>query len=69
MEFAELIKTPKVDNVIMHRPPLHGPTEVVLCITSHHLILSSRTSRNDEIWVSKSIRLNCYICDLVFILY
>lgn len=50
MEFAELIKTPKVDNVILHRP-LHPPTEVVLCITSHHLILSSRSSRDDELWI------------------
>lgn len=50
MEFAELIKTPKVDNVILHRPR-HPPTEVVLCITSHHMILSSRNNRDDELWV------------------
>lgn len=51
MEFAELIKTPKVENVFLHRP-LHKPTEVVLCITSHHMILSSRDTRDDELWVS-----------------
>lgn len=49
MEFAELIKTPKVDHVILHRP-LHEPTQVVLCITSHHIILSARSSR-DELWI------------------
>lgn len=56
MEFAELIKTPKVDNVILHRP-LTAPTEVVLCITSHHMILSSRSDRDDELWVSRSFLL------------
>lgn len=50
MEFAEFIKTPKVDNVILHRP-LKPPTEVVLCITSHHFILSSKSSRDDELWI------------------
>lgn len=50
MEFAELIKTPKVDNVILHRP-MTPPTEIVLCITSHHIILSSRSSRDDELWL------------------
>lgn len=50
MEFAELIKTPKIDNVILHRP-LHKPTEVVLCITSHHIILSSRSAGDDELWI------------------
>lgn len=50
MEFAELIKAPKVDNVILHRP-LCQPTEVVLCITGHHIILSSRASRDDEVWI------------------
>ena len=51
MEFAELIKAPKVDNVILHRP-LYKPIEVVLCITSHHIILSSRSASNDdELWI------------------
>lgn len=50
MEFAELIKAPKVDNVILHRP-LCQPTEAVLCITGHHIILSSRVSANDELWI------------------
>lgn len=50
MEFAEFIKTPKVDNVILRRP-LIPPTEVVLCITSHQFILSSKSSRDDELWI------------------
>lgn len=50
MEFAELIKAPKVDQVILRRP-LHRPTEVVLCITGHHIILSSRISIDDELWI------------------
>lgn len=50
MEFAELIKAPKVDQVILRRP-LHPPTEVVLCITGHHIILSSRQSNDDESWI------------------
>lgn len=50
MEFAELIRTPKVDNVVLHRP-LSKPTTVVLCITSHHLILSSREDTKDEFWI------------------
>lgn len=50
MEFAELIKIPKLDNVILRRP-LCKPTEVVLCITGHHIILSSRVSNDDELWI------------------
>ena len=50
MEFAELIKIPKLDNVILRRP-LCEPTEVLLCITGHHIILSSRSSNDDEIWI------------------
>lgn len=50
MELAIFIKTPRVDNVILHRP-FKEPTGVVLCITSHHLILSSRASQDDELWI------------------
>eukprot|EP00794_Sanderia_malayensis_P012002 gene12002-13241_t len=47
MEFAELIKTTRVDNVILRR--LHVPLiEGTLCLTSHHLIFSSRASEKDE---------------------
>lgn len=50
MEFAELIKTPKVDNVILHQQ-CKSPIEVVLCITCHHIILSSRSAKDDEVWI------------------
>lgn len=40
MEFAELIKTSKVDGVLLSGPGLR-PVKGTLCITSHHLLLSS----------------------------
>ncbi|XP_035380057.1 myotubularin-related protein 9 [Electrophorus electricus] len=50
MEFAELIKTPRVDGVVLHRPFL--PTvEGTLCLTGHHLILSSRQDNTEELWL------------------
>ncbi|XP_053316921.1 myotubularin-related protein 9 [Spea bombifrons] len=50
MEFAELIKTPRVDNVILHRP-FHPPVGGTLCLTGHHLILSSRQDKQEELWL------------------
>ncbi|KAH9426966.1 Myotubularin- protein 9 [Dermatophagoides pteronyssinus] len=41
MEFFDLIKTPKLDGVIMC-DTLQNKIEGTLCITSHHLIISSR---------------------------
>lgn len=52
MEFAELIQTPKLDGVILHTP-LHDPVDGTLCITGHHLILSSRREGVQELWVSE----------------
>uniref|UniRef100_A0AAQ5ZQV6 Myotubularin-related protein 9 n=1 Tax=Amphiprion ocellaris TaxID=80972 RepID=A0AAQ5ZQV6_AMPOC len=53
MEFAELIKTPRVDGVVLHRPFL--PTvEGTLCLTGHHLILSSRQDNTEELWLLHS---------------
>ena len=50
MEFAELIQTTRVDNVILRR--LGGNLiEGTLCLTSHHLIFSSRVAENDELMV------------------
>uniref|UniRef100_A0A8C5TRB7 GRAM domain-containing protein n=1 Tax=Malurus cyaneus samueli TaxID=2593467 RepID=A0A8C5TRB7_9PASS len=45
MEFAELIKTPRADNVVLHRP-FHAAVEGTLCLTGHHLIFSSRRHDN-----------------------
>lgn len=50
MEFAELIKTPKLEKVILHGP-MGQVMEGTLCITSHHLIISSRTDSSQELWV------------------
>ncbi|MEE6477208.1 hypothetical protein FKM82_011412 [Ascaphus truei] len=50
MEFAELIKTPRVDNVVLHRP-FYAPVEGTLCLTGHHLILSSRQDNSEELWL------------------
>lgn len=50
MEFAELIATPKLDGVILHSP-FHEPVDGTLCITGHHLILSSRKEDVQELWL------------------
>ncbi|XP_053254967.1 myotubularin-related protein 9-like isoform X3 [Podarcis raffonei] len=47
MEFAELIKTTKVDHVVLSRPGLPS-VKGTLCITSHHLLLSSQPGGNEE---------------------
>ncbi|NWV12516.1 MTMR9 protein, partial [Ptilonorhynchus violaceus] len=54
MEFAELIKTPRADNVVLHRP-FHQAVEGTLCLTGHHLIFSSRRNDNaEELWLLHS---------------
>nr|CAI5862995.1 unnamed protein product [Callosobruchus analis] len=50
MEFAELIITPKVDGVIL-LSPFQEPIDGTLCITGHHLILSSRKEDIQELWL------------------
>ncbi|XP_012264110.2 myotubularin-related protein 9 [Athalia rosae] len=55
MEFADLILVPKVDNVVLtdksdetdRNPSLDG----TLCISGHHLILSSRQVASQELWL------------------
>ncbi|KAM7331006.1 LOW QUALITY PROTEIN: hypothetical protein ACRRTK_010195 [Alexandromys fortis] len=53
MEFAELIKTPRVDNVVLHRP-FYPAVDGTLCLTGHHLILSSRQDNTEELWLLHS---------------
>lgn len=54
MEFAELIKTPRADNVVLHRP-FYQAVEGTLCLTGHHLIFSSRRHDNaEELWLLHS---------------
>lgn len=50
MEFAELILTPKLDGVSLH-DHLHATVEGTLCLTGHHLIVSSRQENNQELWL------------------
>ncbi|XP_038052242.1 myotubularin-related protein 9-like isoform X2 [Patiria miniata] len=53
MEFVEYIKTPKVDSVTLHRP-FYARVEGTLCLTGHHLILSSRKTNTEELWLLHS---------------
>ncbi|XP_037078968.1 myotubularin-related protein 9-like isoform X2 [Pollicipes pollicipes] len=50
MEFADYIRTPKCDRVVLHQP-LCAPMDGTLCLTGHHFIFSSRQSEEDEVWV------------------
>ncbi|KAF4805601.1 hypothetical protein TURU_000417 [Turdus rufiventris] len=50
MEFSELIKTATVENVLLSRqglPAVRG----TLCISSHHLLLSSCPRGELELWL------------------
>ncbi|KAH8301170.1 hypothetical protein KR018_005003 [Drosophila ironensis] len=54
MEFADLIKTPKLDGVLLHDPGSStsgGATVGTLCITGHHLLLSARQETSQELWL------------------
>jgi myotubularin-related protein 9 len=69
MEFAELILVPKLDGVIMHEP-FQKPVDGTLCITGHHLILSTRKKGVEELWVISTCIVclsfaTCVICHLV----
>lgn len=50
MEFADLILTPKLDGVVMN-VPFKRPLDGTLCITGHHLIISTRRDDEEELWV------------------
>ncbi|XP_014244301.1 myotubularin-related protein 9 [Cimex lectularius] len=50
MEFADMIRIPKLDGVVMVAPCLK-PIEGTLCITGHHMIFSARTEGVDELWL------------------
>ncbi|RMB91201.1 hypothetical protein DUI87_32337 [Hirundo rustica rustica] len=50
MEFSELIKTATVENALLWRPGLPA-VRGTLCITSHHLLLSSRPRGDLELWL------------------
>ena len=53
MEFVEFIKSPMIDKVKLFR---NGScVDGTLCITGHHLILSSRSTQKEELWVLQNI--------------
>lgn len=45
-----MIKTPKLDGVILHSP-FFDPVDGRLCITGHHLIVSSKKEDVQELWL------------------
>ncbi|EDV96905.1 myotubularin-related protein 9 [Drosophila grimshawi] len=61
MEFADLIKTPKLDGVFLHvnaaatssatTTAANATVEGTLCITGHHLLLSARQENTQELWL------------------
>ncbi|KAL7734734.1 hypothetical protein ACLKA6_011022 [Drosophila palustris] len=53
MEFADLIKTPKLDGVFLHTnsSSTNATVEGTLCITGHHLLLSARQENSQELWL------------------
>ncbi|KAH8415476.1 hypothetical protein KR222_000482 [Zaprionus bogoriensis] len=51
MEFADLIKTPKLDGVFLHTSTSSATVEGTLCITGHHLLLSARQENSQELWL------------------
>ncbi|ESO86027.1 hypothetical protein LOTGIDRAFT_129928 [Lottia gigantea] len=53
MEFADFIKTPMVNNVVL-RQKFKKAVDGTLCITGHHLILSSRNQHTEELWLLHS---------------
>ncbi|KAH9491937.1 Myotubularin- protein 9 [Bulinus truncatus] len=53
MEFVEFIKTPMVNNVTLRRP-FTSDMEGTLCVTGHHLIISSRRENHEELWLLHS---------------
>lgn len=54
MDFVDLILVSQVDRVIMHACPYKQPVDGTMCITGHHLILSSRKKGIDELLVNNN---------------
>lgn len=68
MEFGDFITTPKLDGVILHSP-FNEPIDGTLCITGHHLIVSTRKENVQELWVSWVLLLiETHYCSTIFYL-
>ena len=52
MEFSELIKISRVDNVLVHLP-FQEPVVMSLGITGHHLILANDIMQSQQLLVSQ----------------
>lgn len=65
MEFIELILINKLDGVIL-KYPHHDNVDGTVCITGHHLILSSRKEGVRELWVCKNIVKKYYVFFFIF---
>lgn len=50
MEFCDLIQTPKLESVILHRQSEKEPIVGSFCLTFSHIIISDR-KENFELWV------------------
>ena len=70
MEFMELIKTPKVENVVFKRSSNHKKMIGTLCLTSHHLLFVDRStnSQEEELMVNKINYFNYYILTKIKVL-
>lgn len=51
MEFAEILRVRKLDNITLVQP-FKSPIEGSICITGHHFIFSSRKTVSDDLTVS-----------------
>lgn len=65
MEFAVYIQTPKLDGVILHTP-FNEPIDGTLCVSGHHLLLSSRKEDVQELWVSVAFAFFVLDCKILF---
>lgn len=66
MEFIELILINKLDGVIL-KYPHHENVDGTVCITGHHLILSSRKEGVRELWVSLIGSINNHRMHMLFL--
>ncbi|XP_055541476.1 myotubularin-related protein 9 isoform X2 [Wyeomyia smithii] len=51
MEFVEMIRTPKLDGVLLYEQLKREQIDGTLCVTGHHLILSTRREGARELWL------------------
>lgn len=69
MEFADLIPISKLDGVTLSGACYKTPVDGTLCMTGHHLFLSSRKQGVEELWVCKFLLslFYCFYLKVIFI--